>query len=103
MQFLVFGYDGADKEAPQRRQTARQAHIEYGDKLRDNGKMRYAVALLDDDEQMAGSVVVYEVGSREELDGILKDEPYMTGEVWLRTEVIPCQVGPSFANMKLVD
>ena len=103
MQFLVFGYDGADKEAAARRQAVRQAHIEYGDTLRNDGKMLYGVALLDDDDQMAGSVVVYDVESREELDSILADEPYVTGEVWMRTEVIPCRVGPSFANMKLID
>ena len=103
MQFLLFGYDGADAEAPQRRQAVRQAHLDYGDKLRDQGKMRYGVALLDDDEQMAGSVVVYEVESREELDAILAEEPYITGEVWLRTEIIPCRIGPSFAKMKLAE
>ena len=100
MQFLVLGFDGNDSEASERRAAAREAHLELGNELRDAGTMLYAVAMLDEKDEMAGSAVVYNVESREALDAILEKEPYVNGEVWQRVEVVPCRVPPSFENMK---
>jgi uncharacterized protein YciI len=98
MQFLVFGYDGEDAGALDRRLAVREAHIALGDKLRDEGKLLYGVAMLNDKGQMCGSVLVGEFVDRSELDKWLEIEPYVTGKVWQRVEVIPCKVGPSFLN-----
>lgn len=100
MQFLVLGYDGKDKEALNRRLAVRDAHIQLGDKLRDEGKMLYGVAMLDEKGTMIGSALICEFDSRKELNEWLEVEPYLTGKVWKRVDVIPCKVGPSFRNME---
>jgi len=101
MQFIVTGYDGADEEAMNRRLLARPAHIELGNKLREEGKHLYGVALLSEEEKMIGSVLITEFDSREELDKWLAVEPYVVGGVWERIEVRSCRVGPSFVGMVL--
>lgn len=99
MQFLVIGTDGTDADALNRRLAVRESHIALGDKLRDAGKLLYAVALLDDEEKMVGSVLIYDMASRNELDEQLRTEPYVTGKVWQNVEVRRCKVGPSFAGL----
>ena len=98
MQFLILAYDGKDSEALSRRMAARTAHIELGDRLRDEGHLHFATAILDDSGTMIGSMLVAEYESREELDAWLKIEPYVTGSVWETIEVRPCRVGPSFVK-----
>lgn len=100
MQFLVLGYDAEDSQAIERRLAAREAHIKLGDTLRASGNYLYAVAMLNPKGEMCGSVVVTEFEDRAELDKWLAVEPYVTGGVWQRFEVIPCKVGPSFQNLK---
>ena len=97
MQFLVTAYDGADDKALERRMAARAAHIASGDRLRDAGKLIYAAAILDDAEKMIGSVLVYEVAGRRELDECLQADPYVAGGVWATIDVKRCRTGPSFA------
>lgn len=99
MQFIVTGYDGTDENAMERRLLARPAHIELGNKLREEGKHLYGVALLDEQDRMIGSVLITEFNSREELDEWLQTEPYVTGKVWEKIEVRTCKVGPSFAGL----
>ena len=99
MQFLVVGYDGTDDGALKRRMAVREAHIALGDKMRDAGKMLYGVAILDDSAKMIGSALVCDFNSRHELDQWLKEEPYVTGDVWRKIEVHNCKVGPSFAAL----
>lgn len=100
MQFLVLGYDGTDENALARRMSVREKHIALGDKMRDEGKMLYGAAILDDQDKMIGSVLIVDFDSREELDNWLKYEPYVTGEVWKKIEVQKCKVGPSFVGIK---
>ncbi len=96
MQFMVLGYDGEDQSALERRLAVREAHIALGNQLRDEGKMLYAVAILDSTEKMVGSMIVLEMESRAEVDAWLEQEPYVTGNVWEKIEVVQCKVGPSF-------
>lgn len=99
MQFVVLGFDGKDPEALNRRLAVREAHITLGDKLRDSGNLLHGVAMLTDEGKMCGSVLVAEFESRQKLDEWLAIEPYVTGKVWDRIEVIPAKVGPSFQNL----
>lgn len=92
MQFLVIGRDGKDEKAHDRRQAARQAHIDLGEKLRQSGNMWYGAALWNDDNQMIGSMLLMDFSSREELDDWLKEEPYVTGKVWQKIEIHKCNV-----------
>jgi len=96
MQFIVIAYDGTDEEALQRRLAVREVHIALGDSLVASGQQLYGVALLNDAGKMIGSVLICDFPSREEFNVWLAKEPYVTGHVWERIEVLPCRVGPSF-------
>lgn len=96
MQFTVIGYDGTDEEALQRRMAVREAHIALGDSMVASGQQLFGVALVNEHGNMIGSVIICDFPDREELDAWLAKEPYVTGKVWERIEVLPCRVGPSF-------
>ena len=100
MQFLILGYDGTDEQALERRLAAREAHLALGDRLRDEGKLLYGVAMLNGQGTMCGSMLVGEFESREQLDEWLAIEPYVVGKVWERVEVVACRVGPSFQHLR---
>jgi uncharacterized protein YciI len=104
MQFLVCGHDGDDDGALERRTEVRAAHLALGDKMAADGKMLFAVALLDGDgdgdgARMVGSAIIVDVPSRDDVDRWLEVEPYVVGDVWRRIEVTPCRVGPRFAQL----
>lgn len=94
MQFVIIAHDGADQEAPQRRQKARADHIQNTDQNMQH--MIMGVATLDDKGGMNGSVMVVDFPTREDLDAWLKSEPYVVQDVWREVTVLPCKVGPSF-------
>jgi len=96
MQFLVTAFDGTDADALNRRLAVRSAHIDVGNRYREQGNHLYAAALLNDAEQMIGSVMVVEFKSRVELDAWLEQEPYVLGKVWEKIDIKPCKVAPSY-------
>ncbi len=97
MQFIVTGYDGKDEDALDRRMAARDAHLKGAKEMADNGKWLYAAAILNDDGQMAGSVIVCEFESKEIMEKEwLDSEPYILGKVWEKVEITRAQVPPLF-------
>jgi uncharacterized protein YciI len=99
MQFLVLGYDGADAGAKDRRHAARSSHISHGSKMVERGEALFGVALQDGTGDMNGSAYIVDFPDRAALDAWLAEEPYVTGKVWQKIEVIPCKVGPSFEHI----
>ena len=89
MQFLLIAYDGNDPKALQRRMDVREDHLKGISELRKAGKFLFGGAILDDSGEMIGSMIVYEFPDRESLDEMLKEEPYLTGGVWNKTEIKP--------------
>jgi len=98
MQFIVIAYDHKDVKAIERRLAARADHVALGDKMRDEGKLLYAVAILNDQDQMIGSVMILDLPSRKDLNEWLSIEPYVKGQVWDEIDIRPCRVGPSFTK-----
>lgn len=98
MQYLVIAYDGTDDKAAERRLAVREAHLAGVTKMKEQGKAVYGVAILDEREQMIGSVLVVDFPTRAELDAWLKVEPYVAGDVWRKIEVMPARVPPMFAK-----
>lgn len=92
MQFLVIGKDGKDEKAVERRLAVRQAHLKLGDQMEQSGSRWYGAVLLDDNQNMIGSMAVMDFPSEKELQEYLKKEPYVIGHVWKRVEVIKCNV-----------
>ena len=89
MQFVLIAYDGTDEGALERRMKVREEHLAKVKVLKNNGKVLYGGAILDDAGTMTGSVMVYEVESRKELDELHKGEPYITAGVWQKIEIKP--------------
>ncbi|WP_411680695.1 YciI family protein [Clostridium thailandense] len=96
MQFMITAYDGTDKGAYERRLAARERHLKSAEIMASEGKLLYAVAILNEEEKMIGSLMILEFASRDELDEYFKKEPYITGKVWEKIEVKPCKVPPIF-------
>ena len=94
-QTLVIGLDGTDAGALERRMTARPAHMALGDELVARSEMLFGAALLNDDGNMAGSVLIMDFETPAELHAWMQREPYVTGKVWETVEIRPCRVGPS--------
>ncbi len=89
MQFLVVNWDGTDAGAPARRRAVREAHLEGARQRAESGMLICGGALLDDGGEMIGSACIVEVESRAELDEWLATDPYVTGNVWQKTEITP--------------
>jgi uncharacterized protein len=89
MQFLLIAHDGADSEALQRRLNVREEHLRRIGEMKKAGEFLFGGAILDDDGKMTGSMIVYDFPDRESLIKKLKEEPYMTEDVWKNTEIRP--------------
>ena len=89
MQFLVTAYDGTDPEAPARRQAVREAHLVGARRMTAEGRILVGGAILDDAGGMIGSACIVDFATRAELDEWLRTDPYVTGGVWQRIEVVP--------------
>jgi len=89
MQFILIAYDGTDAGAPERRMKVREEHLAKVGVLKKDGVVLFGGAILDYEGKMIGSTIVYEVTDRLALDERLKDEPYITGDVWKKIEIKP--------------
>jgi hypothetical protein len=89
MQFILIAYDGVDSEAYERRLRARPEHLEKVALLKRSGEFLFGGAILDENEKMTGSMIIYEFPDRSALDERLKDEPYITQNVWENIEIKP--------------
>jgi uncharacterized protein len=96
MQFLIIAYDGKDEKAMERRMAVRPAHLAGVEKMMAEGKALYGAAILDEKENILGSLMVVDFPSKADLNAWLKVEPYVTAEVWQRIEVVPARVAPMF-------
>ena len=89
MQFLLLAYDGTDGEALERRMKVRPEHLEKIAVLKKKGNFLLGGAILDDNQTMIGSMIVYEFPDRKALDESLLDDPYITNGVWQKVEIRP--------------
>jgi uncharacterized protein YciI len=96
MTFIVTGYDYKDTEALKRRMDAREAHMKGIKTMHANGEILYAAAMLNEKEEMCGSVLILEMASKEEVQAYIDAEAYIAGKVWEKVEIVPCKVPPLF-------
>ena len=96
MQFLVTAFDYTDEGVQARRTSAREQHIAFSNQLIKRGQMIFGIALLNENGKMIGSSCVYDFPAKEDLENMLKSEPYITEKVWEKIEISLCKVGPSF-------
>lgn len=89
MQFLLLAYDGTDADALERRLKVREEHLAKIEILKKDGEFLFGGAILNESGQMIGSMIVYEFPDRKSLDERLKNEPYISGKVWEKIEILP--------------
>ncbi len=89
MQFLLVAFDGSDPGALERRMKVRPEHLDKIAVLKKKGNFLLGGAILDDNQTMIGSMIVYEFPDRKALDESLKEEPYITGGVWQKIDIRP--------------
>ena len=83
MIFVIIGHDGPDGQ--EKRKLHRQAHLDRMDLLDKAGKVLLAGPFTD----KAGSLIVLDMASLEEVQAFLKDDPYVTQGVFNRYEIHP--------------
>ena len=100
MQFLIIAYDGDDKDAIKRRMKVREQHLEGVRKAKKEGKHLYGAAILDENNNMIGSIMVVDYPSKDILESEwLSNEPYVTGDVWRKIDIKPCRVADMFLGL----
>ena len=92
MQFAIIARDATDKEALDRRMKARPDHIKLFQTNLAAGKNILGGAILNDDEQMCGSIMIVDFPDRVSLDEWLNKDPYVTGHVWENIEILSFKV-----------
>jgi uncharacterized protein len=91
-QYLIIARDGTDADAFTRRMNVRPAHFDGARQLKANNNFIIGGAILDDNGKMAGSMMVVQFDSEDELLHWMQHEPYITGNVWQNIEVKPFKV-----------
>ena len=89
MQFLLIAYDGTDAGALDRRMKSRPEHLEKISFVKKAGQFLCGGAILDNSGKMIGSMILYEVSDRQELDTLLLNEPYIYNKVWEKIRIEP--------------
>lgn len=89
MLFLVIARDGTDSEAPQRRQTVRDAHLQGVKEAAASGTLQVGGAFLNEQGQMIGSMLLIEAESREAVERYLEADIYTRAGVWQTFEIYP--------------
>jgi len=89
MQFLVTAKDGTDDDAIERRKRVRPTHLEAIAPLVEEGHVLVGGAILNDDGDMIGSMLLVEFPDRSGVDAWLERDPYVTGDVWRDIDVRP--------------
>lgn len=99
MQYMVIGRDGTDPNAMLRRRAARDEHLALVARMSQTGTVLCAAALLDDEGQPVGSMMLVAFPSRLELDSWLRLEPYMLSAVWQDVSIQSVALAPAFTHL----
>lgn len=91
-QYLIIARDGTDLEAMDRRMKVRPLHVETARELKQYNRFITGGAILDDTGNMIGSMMVVQFETEDDLLIWMKNEPYITGNVWQSIEVNPFKV-----------
>jgi uncharacterized protein YciI len=87
MNFVVIGRDHTDADTLSRRMAVREAHLERVAPMKASGKIIFVAALKNDEGNMCGSMMFFEIGSKDEIIEWLKNEPYIQNDVWETYEI----------------
>jgi hypothetical protein len=91
-QYVIIAYDGIDPEAPERRNKIRPFHLAGAKLLKEKNQFISGGAILGDDGQMTGSVMIVQFETEEDFQVWYKNEPYITEGVWQKIDIKPFRV-----------
>ncbi|MBK0380971.1 YciI family protein [Mucilaginibacter segetis] len=91
-QYLITAYDHTDDEALKRRMDVRPHHLDGVRVLKENGNFIMGGAMLNDNGDMVGSVMIMQFENEEELKAWQQSEPYITQRVWDTVDIKPFKV-----------
>jgi len=92
MQYIVTGYDFTDDGAIQRRLNVRPHHLDFARATKAAGNLISAAAILDDNGNAVGSVMIFQFDTEEQLEAWKSNEPYVTQGIWETVDVKPARV-----------
>lgn len=99
MQFVLIARDATDSDALNRRKATRDAHLQKVSEAAERGEEIIGAAMVDEEGNMCGSIMLFDVESRERLDELIANDPYTLNRVWGEKEIIECKVAPPFAHL----
>ncbi len=91
-QYLVTAYDHTNDGALETRMNVRPHHLDGARELKENGNYVIGGAILNDEGNMIGSVMIVQFETEEELQAWQRREPYITQKVWETVDVKPFRV-----------
>ena len=91
-QYLIIAQDGKDENALNRRKEIRPLHLAGAKKLKENNNFVIGGAMLDDDANMRGSIMIVQFETQDDFQNWYDNEPYITQGVWKTIEVKPFRV-----------
>ena len=91
-QFLVLADDFNDPDALQRRLGVRKQHLARMKEEKGKGHFISGGAKLNDAGQMYGSMLVIELPDINAANEWIRQDPYITGRVWDKVQVVPFRI-----------
>jgi uncharacterized protein YciI len=91
-QYLIIANDGKDDGALDRRKEVRPLHLAGAKKLKETSNFVIGGAMLDDDGNMRGSIMIVQFETKDDFQKWYDNEPYITQGVWKTIEVKPFRV-----------
>lgn len=85
MIYVVIAHDHPD--ALDTRMAVREHHLKKLAQAKSEGILAFVSALKDDDGRPIGSLVVFDVESRQVVDDYIASEPYVLNNVWGEIEI----------------
>ena len=91
-QFLILTDDYKDSDALSRRLSVREEHLKRVRKEKAEGRFIIGGAKLNEQGNMQGSMLVVQLETEEAVRQWISEDPYATGRVWDKIEILPFKV-----------
>jgi uncharacterized protein len=91
-QFLILADDYKDPDALSRRLSVREEHLKRVRREKAEGRFIIGGAKLNEQGKMHGSMLVVQLENEDAAKKWVSEDPYITGKVWERVEILPFRV-----------
>lgn len=91
-QYLVTAYDYTNEGTVQHRMAVRPHHIDALKEMKAKGNYIKGGAILNEEGDMIGTVMMLQFDNDEELQAWKQAEPYITQKVWETVDIKPFKV-----------